>query len=172
MYYFTSDQHYNHDKIRDYCHRPFCTVEEMNEALIANFNSLVTKQDVTVHAGDFGFFKRREDAEKVIKRLNGNHIFLKGSHDRWLTDNAPFMYRRMIEGQFVVVCHYAMRTWERAHHGSFMLYGHSHGTLQPVGKQWDVGVDNNNFFPVSFDRVKEIMSKLPMAHGPEHDKPI
>jgi calcineurin-like phosphoesterase family protein len=28
----------------------------------------------------------------------------------------------------------------------------------PIGKQWDVGVDNNNYHPVPFDQIIEIMS--------------
>jgi calcineurin-like phosphoesterase family protein len=54
-----------------------------------------------------------------------------------------------------------MRVWPRSHYNSWQLYGHSHGRLEPVGKQWDVGVDNNNFYPVSFDQLVEIMKNRP-----------
>jgi calcineurin-like phosphoesterase family protein len=40
-----------------------------------------------------------------------------------------------------------MRVWPRSHHNSWQLYGHSHGKLLPIGKQWDIGVDNNDFYP-------------------------
>src|SRR5574343_371289 len=149
MYYFTSDEHYRHSKVISYCNRPFSSVEEMNETLITNHNAVVDKNDIVIHAGDFAFLKK-EEVHKIIKRLKGNHIFLKGSHDRWLPDSAKFMWRGHIEKQFIVVCHYAMRTWERSHYGAWQLYGHSHGKLTPIGKQWDIGVDNNNFTPVSF----------------------
>jgi calcineurin-like phosphoesterase family protein len=172
MHFFTADEHYDHAKIIEYCHRPFATVEEMNETLIANHNRVVGKNDITVHAGDFGWFKKPVCALSTITRLNGNHIFIKGSHDLWLPDSSKFMWRKMIEGQFVVVCHYAMRTWERAHHGAWQLYGHSHGTLPPIGKQWDVGVDANNFTPVSFNQLKDILGLIPVLYGPEHDKPV
>ena len=33
--------------------------------------------------------------------------------------------------QLVVLCHYAMRVWDRSHYGSWHLYGHSHGNLPP-----------------------------------------
>ncbi|KKL16922.1 hypothetical protein LCGC14_2490690, partial [marine sediment metagenome] len=61
------------------------------------------------------------------------------------------------KNQFIVVCHYAMRRWERSHYGSWQLYGHSHGRLEPIGLQHDVGVDNNNFYPVSLIELVEIM---------------
>jgi calcineurin-like phosphoesterase family protein len=170
-YFFTADEHYFHDKIRAYCARPFASVEEMNDTLIANFNAVVSKQDVTIHAGDFAF-GHTNDINKIIAQLNGNHIFLKGSHDRWMQNSAKFMWRGTVKGQFIVACHYALRTWERAHYGSWQVYGHSHGNLPPIGKQWDVGVDNNDFKPVSFEQLQKIMEKQPMRHNIKHDTPV
>lgn len=157
MYFFTADEHYGHANILEYCHRPFNTVEQMDEALITNHNAIVGSNDVVVHAGDFTL-KSRTAAEQIIKRLNGNHIFLRGSHDRWLPDSAKFMWRKVVAGRLIVVCHYALRTWEGAYHDSWQLHGHSHGRLEPLGLQWDVGVDNNNFYPVSFEQLAVIMA--------------
>jgi len=166
-YFFCADEHYGHGKILAYCKRPFADLGEMHEALISNHNSIVGKNDITIHAGDFAFGKK-EEVGKIIQRLNGNHIFLKGSHDRWLTDAAKIMWRGHVEKQFIVVCHYAMRTWERAYYGSWNLFGHSHGTLEPIGKQWDIGVDTNNFKPYSFEQLKTIMAERPMRT--DHDR--
>ena len=169
MYHFVADEHYNHERIIEYCNRPFASVEEMNETLIANHNRVVTPQDTTVHIGDYGFFRTFGEADNVTRRLHGQHIFVKGSHDRWMSSRCQFMWRKTIDGQFVVCCHYAMRTWERAHHGAWQLYGHSHGTLPPIGKQMDVGVDCNNFTPVAFDQIRVIMEDRPLLHDIEHD---
>jgi calcineurin-like phosphoesterase family protein len=62
------------------------------------------------------------------------------------------------KGFHLVLCHYAMRVWPRSHYNSIQLHGHSHGHLLPIGRQWDVGVDNNNYHPVPFDQIIEIMS--------------
>jgi len=158
MYYFTADEHYGHAAIINHCSRPFENVEEMNAEIILRHNEIVGVNDITVHVGDFCWVRNKEGAAEYIKQLKGNHIFIKGSHDKWLPASAKYMWRKMIEGQFVVACHYAMRKWERGHHGSWQVYGHSHGRLPPIGKQYDVGVDNNNFYPVSFNRLKEIMN--------------
>ena len=154
MYFFTADEHYGHTNIIKYCNRPFNSIEEMDNTLIKNFNSRVTNKDVTIHIGDFCWARHKDDAELYIKALNGSHIFVKGSHDSWLPASAKYIWRKQIEGQFVMCCHYAMRTWERAYYGSWQLYGHSHGKLEPIGLQYDVGVDNNDFYPVSFDDLK------------------
>jgi len=50
-----------------------------------------------------------------------------------------------------------LRVWEKSHFNSWQLYGHSHGNLDDIGKQYDVGVDANNFLPVSFANLKELM---------------
>lgn len=159
MFYFTADEHYGHAKIMGYCNRPFKDVEEMDSALIANHNRVVFPWDVTIHAGDFCWARKAEQAQKYIRQLNGSHIFLKGSHDSWLPASAKFMWHKVIEGQFVVVCHYAMRTWEGAHHGSWQLYGHSHCTLPPIGKQMDVGVDGHNFTPWSWTEICQVLGE-------------
>jgi len=154
-YFWTADEHYGHEKIIDYCERPFSDVKEMNETLVFNHNSLVGCNDIVVHAGDFCWARSYKQAVKYIKRLNGNHIFIKGSHDSWLPDSAKYMWRKVIEGKLIVVCHYAMRRWERSHFGSWQLYGHSHGLLEPWTNQVDIGVDGWNFYPVSFNELKE-----------------
>lgn len=56
----------------------------------------------------------------------------------WVRDYAKIK----IQNQKVILCHYAFRTWDCTHHGSYNLYGHSHGNLPPIGKQLDVGIDN------------------------------
>lgn len=160
-------EHYSHKNILKYCKRPFASVREMNETLIANHNSVVGKGDVTVHAGDFFLGNPAGGALEIIRRLNGTHVFINGSHDRWLSrmNRGEVKYHdiwhKTIDEQTVVVCHYAMRVWHKSHFNSWHLYGHSHGNLAPEGKSWDVGVDNNNFMPVSWEQVKVIMASRP-----------
>jgi len=150
-YYFTSDEHYGHTNIIKYCNRPFKTVEEMDGEIIKRHNSLVKFDDMVIHAGDFTL-KNEKEAENYIRRLNGKHIFIQGSHDKW-NNNLPYVWEKTINKIHIVVCHYAMRVWPKSHYknGSIMFYGHSHGNLEPLKNQWDVGVDNNDFYPVSLD---------------------
>ena len=53
--FWTSDSHYFHNNILKYCNRPFGSVEAMNEALVANWNSVVKPDDHVYHLGDFCF---------------------------------------------------------------------------------------------------------------------
>jgi len=163
--FFTADEHYGHANIIKFCNRPFSSILEMDEALIANHNSVVKKDDLVIHAGDFSLHSKREFVEKkYVSRLNGEHIFLEGSHDKWLKkSNAKQIYSlRMGSPQkLIVVCHYALHVWPKSHFNSWHLYGHSHGRLNLHGKSHDIGVDNNNFAPLSFEQIAEIMKLKP-----------
>lgn len=163
-YFFTSDEHLGHFNVIKYNNRPWKSLAEMNQGLIDNFNSKVSNSsnNVTIHCGDFCWSRTYEDAYRnYIRHLNGKHVFLMGSHDTWLKGERHHeMWEGRIGDQVVVACHYAMRVWPKSHYGSWMVYGHSHGNLPPFGKSFDVGVDNNNYFPLSFDELCVIMSKL------------
>jgi calcineurin-like phosphoesterase family protein len=155
-YYFTSDEHYGHENIIGYCNRPFKNAEEMDDGIIRRHNSVVGEKDVVFHAGDFTL-RNKTEAENYIRRLTGKkHIFIKGSHDYW-NKELPQILEEKIDGKHFVICHYAMRVWPRSHYGSFQFYGHSHGKLQPLLNQYDIGVDNNNFYPIA---LEDIMRKI------------
>lgn len=160
-YFFIADEHYFHANSIRYCDRPFSSVEEMNETIIDNHNKLVRPGDVTVHAGDFAFVKTEQQVNEILKRLNGSHILLRGSHDKWMGPKYHEIWSKRFGNQLVVCCHYAMRVWEASHYNSWLCYGHSHGQLPPEGKSWDVGVDNNQFYPVAFDHLEIVMKSRP-----------
>ena len=163
MHFFTADQHYGHKRIIEYCDRPFESIEEMDEVLITNHNAVVREDDVVFNLGDFALMPKYKVPE-IIEQLNGKQIFLRGSHDKWMKGGArtyPYVMELKHQGRFLVLCHYAMRTWAKSHFNTWQLYGHSHGKLAPIGKQWDIGVDNNHFYPVSFDELVEIMADRP-----------
>ena len=160
MYFFAADEHYGHQNIIRYCDRPFASVQEMDDELVRRHNLVVGKGDIVVHGGDFTLAKSSK-AQEYIARLNGQHVFIQGSHDRWLDRSAQEVWQRKVQDHYVVVCHYAMRVWPASHYNSWQLFGHSHGLLDPIGKQWDIGVDANDFTPLSYSQLVEIMAERP-----------
>lgn len=166
MNWFTSDTHFDHANILKYTSRPFTTVEEMNEALITNWNSLVRPGDVVYHLGDFAFRRHRYFAE----RLHGQIVLIEGSHDRMSASEGKAFQRvgprHTVPGEpDIILSHYAMRVWPRSHYGTWHLFGHSHGHLPPHGKSFDVGVDAWGFFPLSTIQVKARMDELTVVGG-------
>ncbi len=158
MIWFTADTHFGHKNIIKYCDRPFKDVDEMDRTLIDNWNVRVSKDDTIYFLGDFSFGRGPE----YQAELNGNIVFVKGSHDSWL--RAPYLLpitvRMCGEDKTIVLCHYAMRTWEKSHYGSWHLFGHSHGNLPPYGLSFDVGVDCWDYYPVSLDMIIIKMNEL------------
>lgn len=77
--FFTSDNHFGHANVIKYCNRPFASVEEMNEAMVTAWNSVVGVHDVVYHLGDFslGF----ESVANITYRLNGAKLLIPGNHD-------------------------------------------------------------------------------------------
>lgn len=69
----------------------------------------------------------------------------------WFGDLAEVSVRQ----QRMVLCHYAMRTWNQASRGSWHLYGHSHGRLPEDTNSlaMDVGADSHDFRPWDFDEI-------------------
>lgn len=170
--FFTSDTHFGHAFMAGT--RAFLSIEEMDEELIANWNSRVSKGDRVYHCGDFAFHNR-EETLKIIRRLNGQIHLIKGNHDKMLDRLAGEFtsyqdYKTVkIGDQRIVLFHYAMRVWDRNHYGSWALYGHSHGNLadDPNALSMDVGVDTNSLYPYSFEEVAVLMSRktfVPVDH--------
>lgn len=163
-YFFTADEHYYHKNIIKYCHRPFNDIQEMNHELIKRHNEVVSKYDITIHIGDFTLIKDIIMINEIIKKLNGRHIFIKGSHDTWLKNNINILeFYDKIASNHIVCCHYPLWIWPKSHYNSWHLFGHVHGSLNHEirGKCHDVGVDNNNFYPFSKQQIIKIMSEKP-----------
>jgi len=148
-----------------YSKRPYANVEEMDEALVANWNERVQPGDRVYHLGDFSFHKPARTAT-ILSRLKGEIHFIKGNHDSNLKGDllnrfASFGDYKDIKvgGQHIVLFHYSLRVWNRSHAGAWQLYGHSHGSLDNPDSllSFDVGVDPQNYRPINFEEVREQM---------------
>jgi calcineurin-like phosphoesterase family protein len=173
--FFTSDPHFGHANIIQYCNRPFVSAEEMDQTIIERWNERVGPSDTLYCLGDWCLWRGSRPIDEVAaayrERVNcGRIIFVFGNHDRHGRHNERFcrlfesvhdLLEIKIDGQPMVLCHYAMRVWNKSHHGAYHLYGHSHGSLpdDPNSRSFDCGVDCFNFYPVSLEEVAAIMAK-------------
>lgn len=168
--WFTSDEHYGHRNILDFCHRPFADVNDMTERLIENHNKLVKPGDLVYHLGDM-FWRTLsvQDAMTIRMRLIGQHFYIKGNHEELIEKSKQlrdlFIWVRDVQNlKFGVgkpniwLSHYAHEDWNGSHRGSYHLFGHVHGDKpNPVGLKMDVGVDAQNFSPISLEQVRTIL---------------
>jgi calcineurin-like phosphoesterase family protein len=78
--FFTSDTHFNHANIIEYCKRPFKDIIHMNESMIENWNRVVSPRDIVYHLGDFAMGDKSK-IPSILSRLNGHIILICGNHD-------------------------------------------------------------------------------------------
>lgn len=180
--WFTSDLHFFHSNIIGYCGRPWDNQEEMNEGIIKNWNSVVQKHHKVFILGDvaMGGKNKASHLASILARLNGIKYMVPGNHDTYILNSPECLEHITVlpplcelkvpdpdtkGGQRIVLCHYAMKVWNRSHHGTWMLYGHSHHTMPPDYsiKSLDVGLDGKgyDYKPLTYDQVKNLMS----SHG-------
>src|ERR1035437_7721701 len=154
--YFSSDFHAGHKNLvrgtsawenKNAC-RNFDTIEEHDKTLLANINRVVQQDDILYFLGDFAM-GGYENVYKFRKRIVCKTIhFVVGNHDNAVRTNKIIqtengfmniqnlfttvdkMITKTINGQNIVLCHYPLRSWENGAKGSWMLSGHSHGTLE------------------------------------------
>jgi len=172
MIYFTSDSHFDHANIIKLSNRPFVDINDMHSALIDNWNSTVKKNDIIYHLGDFSLNKKTH--QKILTSLNGRKILIKGNHDKkpTLDDGWNEIYDILeikFKEQLIILCHFPLLVWNKSHYKSWHLHGHCHGSLpdDSYSLRIDVGVDCHDYFPISFDRVEELMknkSFIPKDH--------
>lgn len=162
--WITSDTHFFHKNIIEYCNRPFQSVEEMNDRMIQNWNEKISNEDVVFHCGDFGF-GNFDTIKNIFVRLNGNKNLIKGNHDR--LKNREYMdigfklYNKDITFPFeefkIRLSHYPTETSE----DNFLLNlrGHSHGNGLNKRNEIDIGVDTNCFYPYNLSELIEKYKK-------------
>jgi len=175
--FLTSDQHFGHARIIEFCDRPYKTIDEMDTALILNWNKVVPLDGHVFVVGDFSFHKPKRTIS-ILNRLQGTKYLVKGNHDgkslngevkkhfTWVHDLMQIEVADESKtsyggDQLIVMCHFPFISWNRSHHGSWNAHGHTHGSMpdRPHALSMDVGVDPNDYTPVSYWQMKNHMQK-------------
>lgn len=78
--WFTSDLHLSHQRTFLYEPRGFTSPEEMAEAIVERWNSVVKPEDTVYNLGDL-VLNDADAATPYLQALNGNQVWLVGNHD-------------------------------------------------------------------------------------------
>lgn len=174
--YFTSDTHFNHANIMEYCpdsRGHFSSVEDMNESIIEYWNLAIPPNATVYHLGDLCMGKT-EDIEKILKRLNGHIILIRGNHDHSkrrkeyakcgveIKDIDYISYK----GKYFILSHFAIGNPECMAHligensEVWNLHGHTHqyDYFSTTPNTFHVGLDSNDMKPISIDKVWELIN--------------
>jgi calcineurin-like phosphoesterase family protein len=175
--FFTSDTHFGHKNIIEFCNRPFKDVNAMDGQMIDTWNSIVQPHDTVFHLGDFCL----GDHRPYLLRLHGEKHLCPGNHDKeknyrkliqlengW--HSVQGLREIKIEDTKIVLCHYALRVWNQSHRGSLHFYGHSHASLPGDTQSTDVGVDCFGFKPVTLHEIKKQLKRNAPRGFPDYHK--
>lgn len=155
--YFAADTHFGDDNIRRYENRPFADKEEMDNALVYNWNNTVTDQDEVYILGDVG--ADGYEAE-ILKKLNGTKYLIKGNHDTKTNEyyrsagfkevyDMPVLFKN-----FWILSHDAIYVNSNMPYAN--IFGHVHNN--PIIKDYSnqhfcVSLERINYTPISFDEI-------------------
>ena len=157
--FITSDTHFGHANIIKYANRPFDSVEEMNEALVENWNSVVKQGDKVYHLGDVTMNSKSLD---VMSRLNGRKVLIKGNHDtQKLKFYLPHFYdiRGSHELSGFIMTHIPVSIFQRERYPDGNIHGHLHEKIMADPWYINVSVEQTNYTPIAFDAITKERSK-------------
>ena len=165
--YLIADPHFNHKNIIKYCDRPFSSVDEMNQVLIKNWNNTVKKEDRIFVLGDFCLSGKNKIIE-IGKQLNGRKTLILGNHDsasiktyyeagfEMVSKYPIFLKGFLLSHEPIPDCRF-INIHGHIHNKSIEEIDYLYLDKMPELKElyYNVGVDTNNFRPVSFKDIRK-----------------
>lgn len=164
-YWLISDTHFSHAKMLEWetGKRPFDSVQEMNEHMIQNWNSLVKPHDIVYHLGDVYFGTTQSYIDKVHHRLMGKKRLIWGNHD---IDAAGIVGNNLFQKYLVmrkwpafgiILSHIPINKESTFHKGEYLrnVHGHTHFNGSPPGDYKSVCVELTDYKPVNIEEVRK-----------------
>jgi calcineurin-like phosphoesterase family protein len=180
--FFISDFHMGHDNVIKFDKRPFKDVNEMHQTIIDNWNSVVDDDSIVYYLGDLFYKVKANHIAHMMHKLKGEIRVILGNHDRLsqllkmnrFSDIQTYQRISIIDESTkhgkteIIASHYPHLIWDKHHHGSWHIHGHSHQNLTKslYGKEVyykrkviDVGCNGWNYTPLSYSEIRDIMDK-------------
>ena len=170
--WFVSDTHFGHKNIIKYCRPEFTDVDQMNEHMIEQWNSVVKPDDRVIHCGDIMFGNKDYFAYNIFPRLNGTIELIIGNHD-----NVNFLVGRNIVRRVhvwmpipsieVVVSHIPLHESQLARgskdrkSGAVNICGHIHEKDPPEGPYINICPEKAGYTPLHIDEI----AKMAKSYG-------
>jgi len=174
--FYTSDDHFYHENIIKFCHRPYYNADTMNAELITNWNNVVPPNANVFVAGDMIHTGNIKYIKEIYDVLNGKIWLVLGNHcyqnkfDRKeivdlfegrIFDTLTIKVGTSFNPERFFISHYPHLYWPR---GCKHLYGHVHSGPNSTSNEvvpfhplrYDIGVDNNNYTPISHEQLIKI----------------
>lgn len=156
--FFIGDTHFGHHKILEFESeaRPFRNVEEMNEALISNWNGVVRKNDTVFHLGDVLFGRNNFH---LLYRLNGLLKLVSGNHDQYPTEEYLKHFSK-VHGSYRfdgnLLTHIPVHE-SQFYRFSYNIHGHLHSKSLDDKRYINVSCERIDLTPISYEELKTRM---------------
>lgn len=163
-----SDTHFGHKNILNFKKedgenlRSFSSMEEMDEIMVTNWNSVVKPDDKVYHIGDIAF-NNFTYIQSIFNRLNGRKVLIKGNHDNWfkLSQYSQLFYdiRAYHVLDNILLAHIpihplSLERWRG------QVHGHLHSSSVPDPKYFNVSVERINYTPINFHDVRKYFETI------------
>ncbi len=163
--FFISDTHFGHTGVCKFLRddgtklRPWDDPDEMDQAMIENWNKTVRPNDKVYHLGDVVINRK---SLKTLALLNGDKVLIKGNHDIFKLNEYTEFFRD-IRGYHVlngmILSHIPIHEESIARFG-VNIHGHLHynrvkknGEIDP--RYFNVSVEQINYTPISIDELRQ-----------------
>jgi calcineurin-like phosphoesterase family protein len=195
--HFTSDYHLGHHNVIKFDGRPFSDLQEMHKTLIDRWNSVVDDDDIVFYLGDLSYKDRGKTSKWFLDNVKGKIYFIMGNHDKYRDISRLNRFEKIFGDdtglggatisvkdedanrvyQSIVMCHYPILSWNKSHYGAWHIHGHCHQSITKNPEMdWyykrkviDAGAKGWDYRPISYQEVKDIMSKKIIAPVDHHD---
>lgn len=163
--FFISDTHFGHTGVCKFLRddgtklRPWDDPNEMDQALIENWNKVVRPNDKVYHLGDVVINRK---SLRTLMLLNGDMVLIKGNHDIFRLNEYTEFFRD-VRGYHVlngmILSHIPIHEESIARFG-VNIHGHLHynrvkknGEIDP--RYFNVSVEQINYTPISIDDLRQ-----------------
>lgn len=157
MRFFTSDTHFGHKGVIEFCNRPFADPVEMDHVMIDNWNKVVGPKDTVYHMGDVSF-RGMAETEHIVKQLNGFKVLIRGNHDHRPSKMLQVGFDLVLESAGLVLPHVVKNSKTVYHRVMLCHYPY-------VGQYDDTHKDGS---PRDFDDRRLVDNGQFLLHGHVH----
>jgi len=176
--FLIADTHFGHKRILEFSKntnaRHFRSIEEMDKALIKNWNSVVSKHDTVFHLGDFSFCDFGK-TQALFNGLNGRIHLVMGNHCKhrsvnWVKNvgfyqvyEYPICYKNMFW-----LSHEPMALGKKSNYVNIHGHVHSPGRM----KQYESVLSNSHHLNVCVEQInytpillEDLIKNAPDSHS-------
>lgn len=149
-----ADTHFGHKRVLEFEpeKRPFSTIEEHDEALVARWNAVVSKKDTVIHLGDVCFGRK---SFEILPRLNGIKKLIAGNHDHYATSLYLEHFNRVSaseEYKDYILTHIPVHVCQFTRYKG-NIHGHLHSRVVDDPRYKSVSVEHTNLAPLPLSEV-------------------